>query len=118
MAASLGTNSADGNGVVRVFIDDKPSTIGANNRTWYDGLAWAINTAAYSTNLSYAVAGNTLSLSWPASHLGWILQQQTNSVSIGLGTNWIDLPGTAGLVATNVSINRAASPTFFRLRHP
>ncbi|TAK93087.1 MAG: hypothetical protein EPO07_18640, partial [Verrucomicrobia bacterium] len=118
LAAAIGSTNADSNGTIRVFLDDKPSTIGANNRTWYDGLGYALLTASYPTNLSYGVAGNTLSASWPSTHLGWLLQMQTNSASVGLGTNWIDLTNTATMTATNFTINPASSSTFFRLRHP
>lgn len=41
-AALVGTASADTNGAVAVYIDDRPSGIGANARTWYDGLGYAL----------------------------------------------------------------------------
>src|SRR5207237_1213490 len=47
LAALLGNTVADGGGAIRVFVDDKPTTIGANNRTWYDGVGWALMTAGY-----------------------------------------------------------------------
>ena len=84
--------------------------------TWYDGLAWALVTASYSTNLSHAVAGSNLSISWPATHLGWILQKQTNNPNVGLATNWMDVPGSATVHSTNIVINPASPAVFFRLR--
>ena len=42
-------------------------------------------TANYPTNISVSVSGSTMTLSWPTTHQGWILQQQTNSLSTGLG---------------------------------
>lgn len=70
------------------------------------------------TNLTSSVSGNTLSLSWPASHLGWILQQQTNSLAIGISTNWSDVAGSASITGTNITINPAVPTVFYRLRNP
>lgn len=39
-AARLGSTEADANGRIAVFIDDLPSAVGANNRTWYDGVSY------------------------------------------------------------------------------
>jgi autotransporter-associated beta strand protein len=70
------------------------------------------------TNITFSVSGNTLSLSWPSDHLGWILQQQTNSLSVGLGTNWIDVPGSSSITSTNITVNSALPTVFYRLRQP
>jgi hypothetical protein len=75
-------------------------------------------TAPGPTNLSYDVNGNIFSLSWPATHLGWILQEQTNSAGTGLGSNWLDLAESSGLTSTNFPIDAAMASTYFRLRHP
>ncbi|TAL00385.1 MAG: hypothetical protein EPO07_09765, partial [Verrucomicrobia bacterium] len=77
--------------------------------------------ASNPTNLTFSVIGGTLSLSWPADHLGWLLQSQTNSLNLGIVTNnsaWYDWPGTASVTSTNVPINTANPAVFFRLRHP
>jgi hypothetical protein len=119
LAASLGTVAADGAGNIRVFVDDKPSTIGANNRSWYDGVGWATVIASYPTNLSFAITGSALSVSWPSSHLGWILQSQTNSPDVGLTAgNWFDVTGSSGVMSTNFSIDALNATVFFRLRSP
>jgi hypothetical protein len=118
LAGSIGTKTADGSGAIQVFIDDKPSNIGSNNRTWYDGVAWAAISASPAPSLSFAAAGNSVSLSWPASHLGWILQEQTNSPNSGIGSNWIDLFETEGVISTNFLVDPKVSAKFFRLRHP
>ena len=39
LAANIGPATANASGQIDVFVDDMPSTIGANNRTWYDGVA-------------------------------------------------------------------------------
>ena len=46
------------------------------------------------TNITFSVSGNTLTLSWPSDHLGWILQSQTNSINAGLSANWFDVIGS------------------------
>ena len=74
--------------------------------------------ASNPTNILFSVSGNTLSLSWPADHLGWILQSQTNSLSTGLGTNWVDVAGSASVTSTNMTVNPALPATFYRLRKP
>jgi hypothetical protein len=62
------------------------------------------------------VAGGQLTLSWPAEYAGWILQQQTNALSAGLKTNWVDLGAVSG-TATNLPLNTAPA-AFYRLRSP
>jgi hypothetical protein len=74
--------------------------------------------AGYPTNISYSVSGGTLTLSWPATHLGWILQTQTNSLSVGIRTNWFDVTGTANVTSTNIVVVPANPSVFYRLRSP
>jgi autotransporter-associated beta strand protein len=67
------------------------------------------------TNLTAVVAGNTLQLSWPASHLGWQLQMQTNSLSVGLSTNWIPVADSTATNKVVFTIDPAIGTVFFRL---
>lgn len=73
--------------------------------------------AGYSTNLIVSVSGSNLTVSWPTTHLGWLLDQQTNSLSVGLSTNWQEVIGSASVTSTNFPLN-AASVQFFRMRKP
>jgi autotransporter-associated beta strand protein len=93
------------------------------------GLVWNFNPASgilsagspiasNPTNITFSVSGSTMTLSWPNSHLGWILQAQTNLLSIGLNTNWADLPGSSAVVSTNLPIVPGNPTVFYRLRHP
>jgi hypothetical protein len=73
------------------------------------------------TNILFNVSGSTMAISWPADHLGWILQEQTNSLNVGLvaGTNaWFDLVGSSSVTSTNIVIDPNQQTVFFRLRHP
>jgi hypothetical protein len=69
------------------------------------------------TNLAYSVSSNAVTVSWPANYTGWILQAQTNTLSTGIATNWVDVAGSASVDSISFQI----SPTncvFFRMRLP
>jgi fibronectin-binding autotransporter adhesin len=70
------------------------------------------------TNITYSVTGSTLTIGWPASYLGWILQSQTNALNVGLKSNWHDVSGSATVYSTNLPIDPANPSVFYRLRHP
>lgn len=74
--------------------------------------------ASYPTNVSFVRSGNTLTLSWPSTHLGWLLQSQTNSRSVGISTNWFDVPNSGSMTSTNINIDPANPTVFYRLRKP
>jgi autotransporter-associated beta strand protein len=97
------------------------------------GLAWTNNLAldgsigVYSANsvnttptkITVSVSGSTLTLSWPADHLGWHLQMQTNSLATGLKTNgWVVIPGTDLVTTTNFSITKTNPTVFYRMTYP
>jgi hypothetical protein len=71
-----------------------------------------------STNITATVSSNTLTLSWPADHLHWHLQVQTNSLSTGLGTNWFTIPGSDAVTSTNITMNPSNGSVFFRMIYP
>jgi autotransporter-associated beta strand protein len=70
------------------------------------------------TPISYSVSSGHLTINWPANYLGWILQSQTNGLKTGLGTNWVDVAGSAGVISTNIPISTATPTVFYRLRYP
>jgi autotransporter-associated beta strand protein len=73
------------------------------------------------TNITAAVAGNVLQLSWPADHTGWRLLVQTNHLASGISSNtndWTEVPGSAGMDQTNITINPALPAVFYRLVYP
>lgn len=77
--------------------------------------------ASNPTNITFSASGGSLNLSWPPTHLGWILQTQTNSRAIGLTTptnTWFDVAGSASLTNTSIPITAANPTVFFRLRKP
>jgi hypothetical protein len=70
------------------------------------------------TNIVAVVSGSNLNLSWPADHTGWRLETQTNSLSVGISTNWSTWPGSAATNAVSVPISPANPTVFFRLVYP
>jgi T5SS/PEP-CTERM-associated repeat protein/autotransporter-associated beta strand protein len=74
--------------------------------------------AAAPPALTNSFSGNTLTLNWPAANLGWILQVQTNSSSSGLGTNWVNVPGSDSANSATLTINPDAGSVFYRLVSP
>jgi autotransporter-associated beta strand protein len=70
------------------------------------------------TNITSVVNGGNLELSWPTSHTGWHLQAQTNSVSVGLGNNWVTIPGTDAVNHFTNTINPAKGAVFYRMVFP
>ncbi|MBC8095538.1 MAG: autotransporter-associated beta strand repeat-containing protein, partial [Akkermansiaceae bacterium] len=75
-------------------------------------------TATTPTNITFSVSGGNLTLDWPQSHVGWILQSQTNALSAGLGTNWVDVASSSTTNSVSLPINSANPTVFFRLRAP
>lgn len=70
------------------------------------------------TNLTAVVNGSNIDLSWPASHTGWRLEVQTNSLGVGIATNWSTWPGSAATNAVSVPIDPANPTVFYRLAYP
>jgi fibronectin-binding autotransporter adhesin len=70
------------------------------------------------TTITATPGAGTLDLNWPVSHLGWVLQTQTNALTVGIATNWVDVPGSASVTSVSIAINPANPTVFFRLRYP
>jgi hypothetical protein len=69
------------------------------------------------TNIAAKVSGGNLTVSWPKSYVGWIVQ--TNAVDVGNNLYWGDVPGSGtNQQATFQTTNPAIPREFFRLRHP
>jgi len=93
------------------------------------GLGWSFNptngvlsvvqtVATNPTNIYSTVGSGNVTLSWPSDHLGWRLQSQTNVLSIGLGTNWVDVPNSTNATQATLPIDGGNGSVFFRLVFP
>ncbi len=67
------------------------------------------------TNVTASVSGKTLTLAWPADHLGWTLQAQTNGLSSG---QWFDVPDTDDVNLVAIPMDPANPAVFYRLARP
>lgn len=68
--------------------------------------------------LTSTVGPTSIALTWPSTHLGWALQVQTNSLSVGLGTNWFTVAGATTTNSVTVPIVRTNQTVFYRLNLP
>ena len=62
-----------------------------------------------------SASGGNLTLSWPEDHTGWTLQSQTNSVSEGLGNNWVNVAGSDTTNSVTIPIVNTNGSVFYRL---
>jgi hypothetical protein len=100
------------------FYLDASSLNNSSQSVWIDDVqlsGWMAS--AVSPELRTSYGGGILTIMWPAAYAGWQLQSQTNLLSQGLGSNWVNVSGTG---ANSVSIlpGPAGSTVFFRLASP
>jgi autotransporter-associated beta strand protein len=69
------------------------------------------------TNIVCSVSGDQLTLSWPADHVGWRLQVQTNSIETGLSGNWADVPGSSAVSSMSFPVVPTNGAVFYRMVH-
>jgi hypothetical protein len=72
------------------------------------------------TNLTSVVSSNQMTLSWPESHLGWVLQQQQYEYLTDVNldaTNWTAVANSQFTNQVTVTITNNAAG-FYRLAHP
>lgn len=104
-------------GFASVTLPVISSPLAWTNKLAIDGtlavLGSLVNTNA--TSLTNTFSGGSLKLSWPADHIGWHLQAQTNSLGAGLGTNWVDVANTSTTNQVTIPVSPANGSVFFRL---
>jgi autotransporter-associated beta strand protein len=66
-------------------------------------------------NMAFSVSGGKLNFSWPTDHLGWNLQ--SNSIDVGVSTDWFNIPGTSAVTSTNITIPTTGD-VYFRMQLP
>jgi len=66
--------------------------------------------------LSFQVSGNLLDISWPVT--GGHLESQTNGIGVGIGSNWVTVPGSAATNDMVFPIDAGNGSVFYRLVVP
>jgi len=121
---SLFTAAAGISGAFSAIVPATPgSGLGWNTNTLVtDGILRIVATVNTNpTNLTATVAGNVLTLFWPADHTGWRLLVQTNNLASGISLNtndWVTVPGSAGINQTNFTVDPTKPTEFYRLVYP
>jgi hypothetical protein len=59
-----------------------------------------------------------MTLSWPADHIGWRLQAQTNVAGLGMSGDWFDVPGATQTNEIILPVDTSAGSVFYRLIYP
>ena len=104
----------------------KPLQNGAAMTVAGAGAHWANNlavdgsitvTAITQPTLQPIQSGGSLQFSWNTNIGAYKLQSQTNSISVGLSSNWVDYPG-GNISPLTVPINADNPTVFFRLISP
>jgi hypothetical protein len=74
------------------------------------------------TNITFTTFsdnGNTvIHLQWPSDYIGWRLQEQTNSIAVGITTNWITVSGSTTTNDLYITNSAAIDTSFFRMVYP
>jgi len=71
------------------------------------------------TNIVVSVSGGTnLVLNWPPDHTGWELQAETNSLAVGIKTNWVKVASSITTNQAVIPISRTNGSVFYRLVFP
>lgn len=109
------TNTGLANGTLYYFVVSGLNATGQGSNSVEVA---ARPTSLAPTELGLAVAGNQLQLNWPADHTGWQLQVQTNSLAVGLGTNWSTIADFASTNQMTLPLNGTNGTVFFRLVRP
>ena len=79
---------------------------------------WPITVSTDPVSITTAIIGSSLHFAWPADHIGWRLETQTNSLAVGLRTNWFTVPGSSETNQMTLPIGQTNETVFFRLAYP
>jgi hypothetical protein len=107
-------NTGLANGTLYYFVVSATNSFGESTNSTQVS---ARPTSSASAVMNAANAAGQLQISWPADHTGWQLQSQTNNLTSGLGTNWINVSASAQTNQMTLPIN-ATGAVFFRLVRP
>lgn len=115
VGSTAGTSYTDSgltNGLIYYYV------VSALNQIGESANSAPVDASPVSTNpvsITWLWTNNTLTLYWPLDHTGWQLQAQTNPPTLGLGTNWLNIPGTTTTNQFSAPIGPLNGSIFYRL---
>jgi cellulose 1,4-beta-cellobiosidase len=109
------TNTGLSNGTVYYFV---VSAVNAGGESTNSASVSARPTSSAPVAVSATNVSGQFRFSWPVDHTGWQLQAQTNSLALGLGTNWVNVPNSAQTNQIMVPLSTTNGSVFFRLVRP
>ena len=115
----IGTNSTDTGvslGVMYYYVVTATNSAGESANSIQAGAAPLPSLAP--TSLTCQHITNRLTLAWPADHLGWHLESQTNKPGAGLGTNWLPVSASSGTNQMTFPVVPTNGSVFYRLTYP
>jgi autotransporter-associated beta strand protein len=108
-------------GITNIILPNVPNSYWVTNLT-LDGSMALVNTSpAVSTTpftLTNSYDGVNVTLSWPLDHTGYRLQAQTNTMVVGLYTNWVDVAGATTTNKVVIPVSKGNGSVFYRLIYP
>jgi hypothetical protein len=109
------TNSGLADGTVYYFVVSATNSFGESPNS-SEASAQTVSLAP--VQLAFDTSGSSMQFAWPANHVGWRLEMQTNPVGAGMSANWVTVPGSTTTNQAVMSINPADGSAFFRLVYP
>jgi hypothetical protein len=109
------TNTGLVNGTMYYFV---VSGLNSGGEGYNSAEAAALPVSLAALSLALSVKDNQFQLNWPADHLGWRLETQTNTSSTGLGTNWVTVFNSTLTNQFSTPISTTEGNVFFRLVNP
>jgi hypothetical protein len=91
---------------------------GGDNTVFIDNVRIALAPSLTVPHLAWQLTGGQIQFLWPPDHTGWELQMQTNPPGVGLGTNWLTVPGSALNDQFVFPMGSTNGSAFFRLAYP
>jgi hypothetical protein len=113
-------NGDDSAAALAVGPDGSVYVTGASDDSYSGGYTPDFATIKYVTVLSLTavLSNNVLEVSWPEWSPPWRLEMQTNSLSVGLSTNWMSVPGSTATNRMAFPVLNGADTASFRLAAP
>ena len=115
LAALAYTNAGLANGTIYYYAVSATNGFGESANS-VEVSVRPVSTALPLINVT--ASDSAIQFSWPADHIGWRVQVQTNPSNAGLGTNWVDVPNSNMTNQFTAPIDTTKGSVFFRLVYP